>query len=170
MCGRVIQSSGPLRYAIVDGMNVRDSRVHNYPPRWNAAPSQDLRVIRRNHQTGEVSLEPLRWGLIPYWCQDPNGGRRPINAKCETVRNLPTFRAAYRRRRCIVPVDGFASRLITIVGGPSRVVAHPSFPEGGSATGPCLQRARFGNACMCPYTCARAPNHKKKSTRQNRNR
>ena len=36
MCGRVIQSSGPLRYAIVDGMNVRDSRVHNYPPRWNA--------------------------------------------------------------------------------------------------------------------------------------
>src|SRR6266567_4915679 len=41
MCGRVIQSSGPLRYAIVDGVNVRDSRVHNYPPRWNAAPSQD---------------------------------------------------------------------------------------------------------------------------------
>jgi hypothetical protein len=42
------QSSGPLRYAIVDGMNVRDSRVHNYPPRWNAAPSQELLVIRRN--------------------------------------------------------------------------------------------------------------------------
>ena len=48
MCGRVIQSSGPLRYAIVDGINVRDSRVHNYPPRWNAAPSQELLVIRRN--------------------------------------------------------------------------------------------------------------------------
>jgi putative SOS response-associated peptidase YedK len=60
MCGRVIQSSGPLRYAIVDGMNVHDSRVHNYPPRWNAAPSQELLVIRRNHQTGEVSLDPLR--------------------------------------------------------------------------------------------------------------
>jgi hypothetical protein len=41
-------------------MNVRDSRVHNYPPRWNGAPSQDLLVIRRNHKTGEVSLEPLR--------------------------------------------------------------------------------------------------------------
>src|SRR5438034_2861062 len=61
MCGRVIQSSGPLRYAIVDGMNVRDSRVNNYPARWNAAPSQELLVIRRNHQTGEVSLDPLRW-------------------------------------------------------------------------------------------------------------
>ena len=60
MCGRVIQSSGPLRYAFVDGMNVRDSRVHNYPPRWNAAPSQQLLVIRRNHKTCEVSLDPLR--------------------------------------------------------------------------------------------------------------
>ena len=107
MCGRVIQSSGPLRYAIVDGMNVRDSRVHNYPLRWNAAPSQELPVIRRNHQTGEVSLDPLRWGLIPYWSVDPTGGRKPINAKCETVRDLPTFRDAYRKRRCIVPVDGF---------------------------------------------------------------
>jgi putative SOS response-associated peptidase YedK len=107
MCGRVIQSSGPLRYAIVDGMNVRDSRVHNYPPRWNGAPSQDLLVVRRNHKTGEVSLDPLRWGLIPYWCADPKGGRNPINAKCETVRDLPTFREAYRKRRCILPVDGF---------------------------------------------------------------
>ena len=88
-------------------MNVRDSRVHNYPPWWNGAPSQDLLVIRRNHKTGEVSLDPLRWGLIPYWCEDPKGGRKPINAKCETVRTLPSFREAYRKRRCILPVDGF---------------------------------------------------------------
>jgi putative SOS response-associated peptidase YedK len=107
MCGRVIQSSAPIRYAIVDGMNVRDSRIHNYPPRWNGAPSQDLLVIRRNHKTCEVSLDPLRWGLIPYWCEDPKGGRKPINAKCETVRTLPSFREAYRKRRCILPVDGF---------------------------------------------------------------
>lgn len=77
------------------------------PPRWNAAPSQELLVIRRNHKTGEVSLGPLRWGLIPHWCQDPTGGRKPINAKCETVRDLPSFHDAYRTRRCIVPVDGF---------------------------------------------------------------
>ena len=107
MCGRVIQSSEPLHYAIVDGLNVRDSRVHNYPPRWNGAPSQELLVIRRNHKTGVVSLDPLRWGLIPYWCKDPTGGRKPINAKCETVNTLPTFRDAYRLRRCILPVDGF---------------------------------------------------------------
>jgi putative SOS response-associated peptidase YedK len=64
-------------------------------------------VIRRNHQTSQVSLDPLRWGLIPYWFEDPKGGRKPINAKSETIRTLPTFRDAYRRRRCIIPVDGF---------------------------------------------------------------
>jgi putative SOS response-associated peptidase YedK len=107
MCGRVIQSSGPINLAIVDGMNVRDSRLTNYPRRYNAAPSQELFVIRRNHKTGEVSLDPLRWGLVPYWCDDPKGGRKPINAKAETVATLPMFREAYARRRCILPVDGF---------------------------------------------------------------
>jgi SOS response associated peptidase (SRAP) len=82
MCGRVIQSGGPLRYAIVDGMNVRDSRMHNYLPRWNAAPSQELLVIRRNHRTSEVSIDPLRWGLIPNWCKDPSGGRKPSARRC----------------------------------------------------------------------------------------
>ena len=96
----------------VDGMNVRDSRVHNYPPRWNAAPSQDLLVIRRNHQTGAVSLDPLRWGLIPYWCKDPKGGRKPINAKCETVRHaadLPrrlSAAALHRPGRWLLRVEG----------------------------------------------------------------
>jgi putative SOS response-associated peptidase YedK len=99
MCGRVVQSGGPLRYAIVEGMNVRDSRVSNYPPRWNGALSQELLVIRRHHQTGQVLLDPLRWGVIPYWCKDPTGGRKPINAKAETVAQLPTFREAYRKRR-----------------------------------------------------------------------
>jgi putative SOS response-associated peptidase YedK len=104
MCGRVIQSSTPFRLAILDGLDVRDSRVHNYPPRWNGAPTQELLVIRRNHKTGDVSLDPLKWGLIPHGCEDPKGGRKPINAKSETVATLPTFRDAYARRRCVLPV------------------------------------------------------------------
>src|SRR6266536_4606001 len=75
MCGRVIQASGPLNLAIVDGLDVRDSRLTNVPSRYNAAPSQELLVIRQNHQTGERSLDFLKWGLIPYWCKDPKGGR-----------------------------------------------------------------------------------------------
>src|SRR5205823_10706343 len=94
MCGRVIQSSGPLRYSIVDGMNVRDSRVHNYPPRGCSAKPHPPQ-------------SPNRGGLAGPLAMGPTGGRKPINGKYETVRNLPTFRDAYRRRRCIVPVDGF---------------------------------------------------------------
>jgi putative SOS response-associated peptidase YedK len=107
MCGRVIQKSGPLRLAIVEGLDVSDSRLGNVPRRYNAAPSQELLVIRQNHKTGERSLDLLRWGLIPNWCSDPRGGRKPINAKAESVSRLPTFREAYAFRRCIVPVDGF---------------------------------------------------------------
>jgi putative SOS response-associated peptidase YedK len=107
MCGRVIQSSSPLRLAIVEGLDVSDSRMANVRPRYNAAPSQELLVIRQNHKTGERSLDLLKWGLIPHPCQDPKGGRKPINAKAESVARLPMFREAYALRRCIVPVDGF---------------------------------------------------------------
>ena len=92
MCGRVVQSSGPLRLAIVEGLGVSDSRLGNVPRRYNAAPSQELLVIRQNHKTGERSLDLLKWGLIPHGCSDPRGGRRPINAKAESVSRLPTFR------------------------------------------------------------------------------
>jgi putative SOS response-associated peptidase YedK len=107
MCGRIIQASGPLRLAIVDGLNVRDDRGSKILRRYNGAPGQELLVIRENHKTGERSLDFLKWGLIPHWSQDPKGGRKPINAKAETVMKLPTFREAYRLRRCIVPIDGF---------------------------------------------------------------
>jgi putative SOS response-associated peptidase YedK len=107
MCGRVIQSSRPLRLAIVERLNISDSRMGNIRPRYNAAPSQELLVIRENHKTGERSLDPIKWGLIPHWCSDPRGGRKPINAKAENISRLPVFREAYALRRCIVPVDGF---------------------------------------------------------------
>ena len=107
MCGRIIQSSEPLRLAIVEGLNTPDSRVSRLKPRYNGAPSQELLVIRENHETRQRSLDLLRWGLIPHGCTDEAGGRKPINAKAETVARLPTFRDAYARRRCVVPVDGF---------------------------------------------------------------
>jgi putative SOS response-associated peptidase YedK len=107
MCGRIIQSSSPLRLAIVEGLDVSESRTGYIRPRYNAAPSQELLVIRENHKTGERSLDLIKWGLIPHWWQDRKGGRKPINAKAETLARLPMFREAYAARRCIVPVDGF---------------------------------------------------------------
>ena len=86
---------------------MRDSRLSNSRRRWNGAPSQELMVIRENHKIGERSLDLLRWGLIPHWCKDPTGGRKPLNATSETVARLPTFQEAYQKRRCILPVDGF---------------------------------------------------------------
>ena len=113
MCGRVIQASPPdqLGLKIIDALDPRDNRVTgdpfgNVPPRYNGAPSQQLWVIRQNPQTGERSLDLLQWGLIPYWCKD-KPKPPPINAKAETVDRLPMFREAYRKRRCIVPIDGF---------------------------------------------------------------
>jgi putative SOS response-associated peptidase YedK len=115
MCGRVIQASPPgvLRLKILDGLGDRgrDCRIKeepygNVPPRYNGAPSQELWVIRRHPETGEHTMDLLKWGLVPYWCK--KGPKPPpINAKAETVSKLPMFREAHRRRRCIVPVDGF---------------------------------------------------------------
>src|SRR3954451_18434494 len=113
MCGRIIQASGPLRFAIVDGLNVVDGRYANMPPRYNGAPSQDILVIRQNHETGERSLDPLKWGLIPYWCKDPKGGRKPINAKAETVCRRSAMRTASGAASCrwMVSSSGKQSRV-----------------------------------------------------------
>jgi putative SOS response-associated peptidase YedK len=107
MCGRIIQVSGPLRYKFVDGLDVPDSRLSNIPTRYNGAPSQELLLIRQSHETGERSLDLLKWGLIPSWSKDPKNRPKPINAMAETVSSRPMFREAYRKRRCIMPVDGF---------------------------------------------------------------
>jgi putative SOS response-associated peptidase YedK len=123
MCGRIVQSSGVLQLSIVEGLGAPDSRVLSLPPRYNATPSQELLVIRENHQTGRRSIDGLRWGLVTHRCKDPTGGRKPINAKAETVATLPAFRDAYSRRRCIVPVNGFYEWQATKVGKQPYAVA-----------------------------------------------
>jgi putative SOS response-associated peptidase YedK len=115
MCGRVVQKSRPgeLSLAIVEGLEERDNRWSNVPPRYNGAPSQDLWIIRRNPITGERSLDLLRWGLIPHFCAE-KPKPPPINAAAETLlsktfpaADRPFFADAYRQRRCIMPIDGF---------------------------------------------------------------
>lgn len=71
-------------------------------PRFNIAPTQTAPVVRHTENGGrEVAL--LRWGLLPSWAKDAKASVQPINARAETVDRLPSFRAAFRRRRCLVP-------------------------------------------------------------------
>lgn len=107
MCGRITQKSGELPGLVTVMGGPDDSRTRNRKPRWNGAPSQDFWIIRRHPQTGEYRRDLMTWGLIPYWVKDRAGGRKPINAKAETVANLPSFRDAYAKRPCLLPIDNF---------------------------------------------------------------
>lgn len=75
-------------------------------PRYNVAPTQDVATVRQD-EDGRRHLGLLRWGLVPFWAKDVAIGNRMINARSETVAEKPSFRAAFRRRRCLVPTDGF---------------------------------------------------------------
>lgn len=78
------------------------------PVRWepggNIAPTQGVLVLANNHPD---RFEVFRWGLVPSWAKDPSIGSRMINARAETLAQKPAFKTALRRRRCLVPADGF---------------------------------------------------------------
>jgi putative SOS response-associated peptidase YedK len=73
-------------------------------PRYNIAPSQPIAVIPN---TGDNTVSMYKWGLIPSWSKDPAIGDRMINARAESLAEKPSFRNAYRRRRCLILADGF---------------------------------------------------------------
>jgi putative SOS response-associated peptidase YedK len=75
------------------------------PPSYNVAPTQNIATIVESDDTRRLEL--MRWGLIPSWADDPEIGSRMINARSETVAEKPSFRAAFKKRRCLVPADGF---------------------------------------------------------------
>jgi putative SOS response-associated peptidase YedK len=77
-----------------------------FEPRYNIAPSQYVAAIRLNDERQAEGVM-LRWGLVPSWAKDPAIGNRMINARAETVAEKPAFRAAFKRRRCVVLADGF---------------------------------------------------------------
>ncbi len=102
MCGRFAFYSPSEATAALFGA----SGSLEMKPRYNIAPTQDVAAIRNDAEGGR-ELTALRWGLIPFWAKDPSIGNRMINARAETVAEKPAFRAAYRRRRCLVLADGF---------------------------------------------------------------
>jgi len=101
MCGRYTISTPYQQLALRFG--VREP-LDSIGPRYNAAPGQLLPVITNDHPS---TVELFRWGLVPYWAKDPKIGHRLINARSETAAIKPSFRRAWRRRRCLVLADGF---------------------------------------------------------------
>lgn len=106
MCGRFLFTSPPEAVGRAFEVAIRD----NFPPRWNIAPTQPIGVIRLSERRGrEFAL--VRWGFIPSWAKkdyfEKVGAKPLINARGETVAEKPTFRSAFKRRRCLVPADGF---------------------------------------------------------------
>ncbi len=102
MCGRYSLTS-PLE-AMRQTFAIQG--LPNLQARYNIAPTQTAPVIRR-HPDGRLLLHEIQWGLIPSWARDGTGGAKLINARAETVAEKPSFRAAFGRRRCLVPADGF---------------------------------------------------------------
>ena len=123
MCGRFTQR---LSWAELHELMDLIGAPLNLQPRYNVAPGQEVAIVRAadpgsqearpgqcpdsfrvSKGTGGRRLSMLRWGLVPAWARDSSIGSRLINARSETVAEKPAFRAAYRRRRCLVPADGF---------------------------------------------------------------
>lgn len=81
--------------------------IPDFKPRFNIAPTQMVLAVRIIGGRTRPLVEPLRWGLIPFWADDKKIGARLINARADTVASKPAFRAAFKSRRCLILADGF---------------------------------------------------------------
>ncbi|MEM8964154.1 MAG: SOS response-associated peptidase [Acidobacteriota bacterium] len=102
MCGRYTLSTDPGE--LLTELGVEPEAIQ---PRFNIAPTQSLPVVRATKSGDGRELAYLRWGLVPSWAKDEKIGNRMINARSETAAEKPSFRSAMKRRRCLIPTDGF---------------------------------------------------------------
>lgn len=110
MCGRVHvkRSIAEMvsKFSFADPGEI--NAIANQFPRWNGAPRQTYPIIIVDELVRSTTMfVSARWGLIPYWNKDPKGGHQPINARSEEVKTKASFKAAYQRRRALMPIDGF---------------------------------------------------------------
>jgi putative SOS response-associated peptidase YedK len=102
MCGRFTLTVDPAD--LQDAFGLSEPAPAGLTPRYNIAPTQPVAVVPN---LAPRKLEMFKWGLIPSWAKDPKIGNSLINARGETVAEKPAFRAAFKRRRCLIPADGF---------------------------------------------------------------
>ena len=105
MCGRYYRRSDKQK--IAEAFRTGLPTTFEILPSYNVAPQTFQPVVCFNRKTLERELVQMRWGLVPYWAKDAKIGYSTINAKGETLTTSPTFREAIKRRRCLIPADGF---------------------------------------------------------------
>lgn len=103
MCGRFVSFS--TTDEIQRHFGVEKIRPKEVQPSYNVAPTQQIAVVFQ--ESGQQVLDTMHWGLVPFWAKDPSIGNRMINARSETVAEKPSFKAAFRQRRCLIVNDGF---------------------------------------------------------------
>ena len=101
MCGRFVITSPPAALRLMFGY----AEQPNFPPRFNIAPTQPIPVVIV--ENGARHFRLMRWGLWPAWVKDPRKFTLLINARAETIQEKPAFKNAIRRRRCLIPADGY---------------------------------------------------------------
>jgi len=104
VCGRLSQTAAAEKAVKI--MQIFGSPPEFLGSRYNVAPSQYVYAIQQPHH-GENHWRVFQWGLVPFWSKDKKIGYKLFNARAETLSEKPSFRAAYRYRRCIVPADDF---------------------------------------------------------------
>jgi putative SOS response-associated peptidase YedK len=103
MCGRYTLRVSPAELAEI----FETLRTIEWSSRYNIAPTQMVAAVRPAGEGNGRDLVLLKWGLIPVWADDPKIGSSLINARAETVATKPAFRTALKKRRCLIPADGF---------------------------------------------------------------
>jgi putative SOS response-associated peptidase YedK len=105
VCGRYRRTTSEEELA--KRYHIPIPRQTDLPISWNITPSQVVLAIRKNPETGERSLDGLRWGLVPSWAKDDKIAFKTINARVETIDTAASYRSAFKKRRCLIPTDGF---------------------------------------------------------------
>ena len=103
MCGRFTLTQTPQQVAAAFGL----AKVADFPARYNIAPLQPVGVIVQDREMDQREFRLMRWGLIPSWVKDTSKFANLINARGETIAEKPSFRSAFKYRRCLIPADGF---------------------------------------------------------------
>lgn len=107
MCGRFNQTASAQKLKTSFAIKAFNCDEAAITPRYNIAPSQDILVVRADLPRHERSASLMHWGLIPHWASDRHIAFRTINARAETIADKPSYRDAFKNRRCLIPATGF---------------------------------------------------------------